>query len=73
MPWLTEPIVSKMAVHFNAVTQEPYLRLPEPHSNIIITPHRVDQAEETVLRLTELLNDHRIYQWLETTPVPYLR
>lgn len=62
-----------MAVHFNPLTQEPYLRLPKPHSNIIITPHRVDKIEETVLRLTELLNDPRVYQWLETTPYPYLR
>lgn len=62
-----------MAVHFNPLTQEPYLRLPEPHSNIIITPYRADKIDETVTRVVELLNDPRIYMWLETTPVPYLR
>lgn len=62
-----------MTVHYHPLTKEPYLRLPEPHSNIIITPHRRDQLDETVLRLVGLLNDPRIYQWLESTPYPYLR
>lgn len=62
-----------MTVHYNPLTKEPYLRLPEPHSNIIITPHRRDHFDETVLRLVELLNDPRIYKWLESTPYPYLQ
>lgn len=62
-----------MTVHFNPLTQEPYLRLPEPHSNLIITPHRADRIDETVDRQVEFLNDPRVYKWLETTPYPYLR
>lgn len=62
-----------MAVHYNSVTREPYLRLPTPHSNIIITPHRLESLDETVISLTEMLNDSRVYTWLERMPYPYLR
>lgn len=62
-----------MTVHYNPLTREPYLRLPEPHSNIILTPHRRDNIDETVLVLIKVLNDPRVYTWLEQTPYPYLR
>lgn len=62
-----------MAVHFNTRTKEPYLRLSAPHSNIIVTPHRLDQLDETCAVLTQWLNDPRVYPWLEGPPYPYLR
>ncbi|KAF8525525.1 hypothetical protein BU17DRAFT_83766 [Hysterangium stoloniferum] len=48
-------------------TNEPYLRLPAPHSNIIITPPRHTDAD----RIVELLNDRQIVQWLEGPPYPF--
>ncbi|KAA1468480.1 hypothetical protein DENSPDRAFT_814755 [Dentipellis sp. KUC8613] len=49
-------------------TGEPYLRLPAPHSNIIITPLRPSDATGMV----EALNDPAIYQWLSGPAFPYL-
>ncbi|KAF8516744.1 GNAT domain-containing protein [Hysterangium stoloniferum] len=51
----------------NEKTNEPYLRLPFPHSNIIITPPRQTDADRSV----ELLNDRQIIDWLEGPPYPY--
>lgn len=51
----------------NEETNEPYLRLPPPHSNIIITPPRLRDAEAIV----EILNDRRVFYWLQSTPYPY--
>ncbi|KAF8486709.1 hypothetical protein JB92DRAFT_2759409 [Gautieria morchelliformis] len=51
----------------NERTKEPYLRLPPPHSNIILTPPRLNDTEATV----QILNDRRVFQWLATTPYPY--
>jgi RimJ/RimL family protein N-acetyltransferase len=48
-------------------TKEPYLRLPPPHSNIILTPPRLSDSEAIV----QILNDRRVFQWLESTPYPY--
>lgn len=62
-----------MPVQFNPVTKEPYLRLAAPHSNIIITPHRLDQIEDEVTPRVKILNDPQIYPWLEGPPYPYLR
>lgn len=62
-----------MPVHYNPNTREPYLRLPTPHSNIILTPYRLDQMEETCARLCQYLNDPRVYLWLAGPPYPYLR
>lgn len=60
-----------MTVHYNRLTKEPYLRLPTPLSNIIITPHRLENIDETAAALAEILNDPRVYPWLEGTPYPY--
>ncbi|TFY71136.1 hypothetical protein EVG20_g1876 [Dentipellis fragilis] len=49
-------------------TGEPYLRLPAPHSNIIITPLRTSDAPA----MTEALNNPDVYQWLSGPPFPYL-
>jgi hypothetical protein len=62
-----------MPVHYNTHTKEPYLRLPSPLTNIIITPHRLSQLEETVDAQVRLLNEPIIYLNLEGPPVPYLR
>ncbi|GLI73172.1 hypothetical protein PoHVEF18_001382 [Penicillium ochrochloron] len=60
-----------MAVHYNLETQEPYLRLPEPHTNIIITPHRPNRLDETASALARILNDPNIALRLQNTPYPY--
>ncbi|KAJ5112620.1 hypothetical protein N7532_000665 [Penicillium argentinense] len=62
-----------MPIHYNIHTKEPYLRLPEPLSNIIITPHRLHQLEETIDAKVPLLNDPIIYLNLTGPPYPYLR
>lgn len=63
----------KMTVHYNRLTKEPYLRLPTPMSNIIITPHRLENIDETATALAEILNDPQVCLWLEGTPYPYQR
>ncbi|PYH40459.1 GNAT family N-acetyltransferase [Aspergillus saccharolyticus JOP 1030-1] len=62
-----------MPVLYNPQTQEPYLRLPAPLRQIIITPHRPHQLEETIAAKLPLLNDPRIYLNLTGSPFPYLR
>ncbi|KAJ5341305.1 hypothetical protein N7541_010429 [Penicillium brevicompactum] len=61
-----------MAVHYNSITKEPYLQLPEPRANIIITPYREHQIQETALVMTEILNDAKVYSWLQGPPYPFL-
>ncbi|KAJ5795726.1 uncharacterized protein N7518_004266 [Penicillium psychrosexuale] len=61
-----------MVVHFNPLTKEPYLQLPAPCANIIITPHREYQIEEASAAMTEILNDPRVYSWLQGPPYPFL-
>lgn len=60
-----------MVVCYNSETQEPYLRLPEPHTNIIITPHRPDSIDETSSALARILNDPDVALRLQRTPYPY--
>jgi hypothetical protein len=62
---------AKMAVHYNSETQEPYLRLPEPHTNIIITAHRPHSLHETSSALARILNDPDVAFRLQRTPYPY--
>lgn len=57
-----------MTLQFNPATNEPYIRLPAPHSNIIITPAR---PAEDAPRVIESLNDPNVYNWLEGPPYPY--
>ncbi|CAG8293947.1 unnamed protein product [Penicillium nalgiovense] len=61
-----------MVVHYNSLTKEPYLQLPAPCANIIITPQREHQIEETSAVMTEVLNDSRVYSWLQGPPYPFL-
>ncbi|TDL21004.1 hypothetical protein BD410DRAFT_899264 [Rickenella mellea] len=53
-------------LQFNPLTNEPYLRLPLPHENIIITPQRLSDAASIV----PIMNDEKVYM---TTgkPFPY--
>jgi hypothetical protein len=59
-------------VQYNPITKEPYLQLPAPCENIIMTPHREHQIEETSAAMTEMLNDPRVYYWLQGPPYPFL-
>ncbi|OCH96417.1 hypothetical protein OBBRIDRAFT_718357 [Obba rivulosa] len=52
----------------NERTGEPYLRLPSPLDNIIITPPRLSDAPA----LVGILNDPAVCKWLESPPYPYL-
>lgn len=61
-----------MGFHYNLLTKEPYLQLPAPCANIIITPYREHQIEETSAVMTEILNDSRVYSWLVGPPYPFL-
>jgi len=47
--------------------KEPFLRLPDRHSNIILTPPRSTDSDAIVT----LLNDPRVYMTLEGPPYPY--
>ncbi|KAI8990554.1 acyl-CoA N-acyltransferase [Trametes punicea] len=55
-------------LQFNPQTGEPFLRLPSPHDNIIITPPRMSDAPTIV----SYMNDPALYHWLEGPPFPYL-
>ncbi|KZT74974.1 hypothetical protein DAEQUDRAFT_807252 [Daedalea quercina L-15889] len=52
----------------NSATGEPYLRLPSPHDNIIITPPRMSDVDAAVHNL----NDRKIVDFLIGPPFPYL-
>ncbi|KDQ63163.1 hypothetical protein JAAARDRAFT_29169 [Jaapia argillacea MUCL 33604] len=52
----------------NPTSGEPYLRLPSPHTNIIITPPRPTDVEAMV----ELMGDSRVWLQLASVPHPYL-
>ncbi|KAJ6161270.1 hypothetical protein N7470_004666 [Penicillium chermesinum] len=61
-----------MPFYLNPNTKEPYLRLGAPHTNIIITPHRLDRLDEDIPPRVEMFNDPKIYMVLDGPPVPYL-
>ena len=48
-------------------TDEPYLRLPKPLHNIIITPPRLTDAEA----LAGILSNNEVAKWLTFIPQPY--
>ena len=52
---------------WDAVRNEPFLRLPEPLSHIIITPPRPSDAEEMI----GPLNDPRVFNGLQSPPWPF--
>ncbi|KAK7690816.1 hypothetical protein QCA50_005916 [Cerrena zonata] len=54
-------------LHFDEITGEPYLRLPNPLENYIITPTRIDDAPAIV----NILNGPGVAKWLAAIPKPY--
>ncbi|KAG8860401.1 hypothetical protein FRB91_003435 [Serendipita sp. 411] len=51
----------------NPRSGEPYLQLPAPHENIIITPFRPEDVDSMV----KFMNDERVYSFLGGPPFPY--
>ncbi|KAG6332772.1 hypothetical protein ID866_6317 [Astraeus odoratus] len=54
-------------LEINPRTGEPFLRLPPPNENIIITPPRSSDAS----CFGPIINDSCVWQWLEAPPIPY--
>lgn len=54
-------------LYFDGTTGEPYLRLPNPLENYIITPTRIDDAPA----IFEILNGPDVAKWLAAIPKPY--
>lgn len=52
----------------NPITGEPYLQLPAPLHNFILTPPRLSDASTVVTNM----NDWEVVRWLERPPYPYL-
>jgi len=64
---MTEQFFKGYHPQVDPATQEPYLRLPHFHSNIIITPPR----DADVSSIVEVLNDPKVYVWLDSVPHPF--
>jgi hypothetical protein len=47
-------------IQYNASTGEPFLRLPAPFTNIIITPVRMSDVAPSV----EIMNDPFVFKWM---------
>lgn len=56
-------------LELNPDTGEPFLRLPAPHNNIIITAPRLEDASPIV----PVLNDPKVCKYLLGPPHPYLQ
>ncbi|KAJ7095465.1 hypothetical protein C8R43DRAFT_964457 [Mycena crocata] len=56
-------------LEFNNATGEPFLRLPEPFTNIIITPPRTSDLAPSV----KILNDPVVATWMGMGPYPTAR
>ncbi|KAG6856447.1 hypothetical protein H0H87_004412 [Tephrocybe sp. NHM501043] len=56
-----------LPLEVNPNTGEPFLRLPPPRGNIIITPPRLHDVDAVVAAL----NDPKIYRWMTGPPLPY--
>lgn len=54
-------------LEINPQTGEPFLRLPAPNDNIILTAPRMSDARS----LAPIINDPRVSIWLEGPPIPY--
>ena len=55
-------------IQINPATGEPFLPL-RSHPNLILTPFR----DADVPAILELLNDERVYSWLDGPPKPYTK
>ncbi|KAF8166547.1 hypothetical protein K438DRAFT_1774990 [Mycena galopus ATCC 62051] len=52
-------------LEYNPTTREPFLRLPAPFSNYIITPPRMSDVAQSV----EIMNDPFVFKWMgRSTP-----
>lgn len=54
-------------LEINPQTGEPFLRLPAPNDNIILTPPRMSDVKSIV----PIINDPVVSVWLEGPPIPY--
>ncbi|VDC08010.1 unnamed protein product [Peniophora sp. CBMAI 1063] len=54
-------------LEWDATRNEPFLRLPAPHSHIILTPSRLSDAEDMV----GPFNDPKVYNGLRSPPWPF--
>jgi len=66
--YLIMPHSQLYPLEINPHTGEPFLRLPAPNDNIILTPPRLNDAKS----LVSIMNDPKVVTWLEGPPVPYL-
>ncbi|KAF8747465.1 Acetyltransferase, GNAT family, partial [Rhizoctonia solani] len=57
------------AVQHNSKTNEPFIALPATHSNIHLTPPRLDDADD----ILPIMNNREIFMNLASAPYPYLR
>lgn len=65
---LTLALLPMSPLKINAQTGEPYLQLPAPHTNIIVTPPRRSDASAIV----NILGDQQLSLLLRRPPHPYL-
>ncbi|CAE6435857.1 unnamed protein product [Rhizoctonia solani] len=56
-------------VQHNSQTNEPFIALPTPHSNIRLTPPRVEDADEILV----IMNNSEVVMNFASPPYPYLR
>ena len=54
-------------LELNPSTGEPFLRLPPPHQDIIITPARMSDVQDEI----ENMSDPGVYKWCMTVARPY--
>ncbi|EKM53522.1 uncharacterized protein PHACADRAFT_259941 [Phanerochaete carnosa HHB-10118-sp] len=55
-------------LQYNSRTGEPFIRLPSPHENLILTPPRPSDVAANYSWMT----DPKVYKMLEGPPFPYL-
>ncbi|KAG5339351.1 hypothetical protein C0989_004631 [Termitomyces sp. Mn162] len=61
------PMKQLLPLEVNPSTGEPFLRIPYPGKNLIITPPRLYDVDAVLVAL----NDSRIYTWMTGPPLPY--
>ncbi|QRV97664.1 GNAT family acetyltransferase [Ceratobasidium sp. AG-Ba] len=59
----------KPVLQYNPVTDEPFITLPAPHSNIRLTPPRMSDADD----ILPIMNDLTVSINFASPPYPYLR
>lgn len=55
-------------LQYNSRTGEPFIRLPSPHENLILTPPRPSDVAANY----SLMTDQKVYRMLSGPPFPYL-